>query len=932
MSRLNDEAGGCHSMSGDLPQFALTKTVPPNIGKLAVERHLLLSRLDAAAGRKLILIKAPAGYGKTTLAAAWCNRLRLGGAVVAWLSLDRDDDEPGTFAYHLAKAIERASRVLGSEAIELLQASSLIPPQNVISALVNAASEIESEVFLVLDDYQAVIDGRCHELVASLLRYAPSNFHLVILTRTEPRLPLSRLRLDDGIAEFDASSLHFDLGETGQLLGSDLCSNLRPKGVALLHAATEGWPAAIQLARISLRSASDPIARLQALSGTNRKISEYLEDTLNSLPDEIVQFLLRISILGQVNGSLCEAVSGVHQSGTLLARLERQQFLLIPLDETGDWFRFHHLMREFLANRLQEKMIGEVAELHRRAYGWYAAHGLWTEAVQHAIAAGDYDCALEFVSQCAMSLVIKGDLLTLLSWERQLPAELMRGQLEVKLALAWGMGLVTRFKEADTLLLQVEAVAETAPGSDLWWRCRAARSIYYALLDDSARGRDLAAECLDGFMFDPFNFNALCNVTRYDHMKAGNWAAFSAVPTPELSTGEASYVLPENYRLCLCGMAAAQQLRLDEALEYYGNARALAEKYVGPKSVPATMVIGLTARVLYERGDIQGAEVSVLDTLDLLETTAFHEGFLQAFLVLVRAAVLRGDTHRALSLLNRSERLGWERGWGRVVAALLVERTRLLLDDRNTTDATALLQAFEQLKSHHMSTRLCSWSEIETCNMIAKGLIASHTGHSEDAVDLLQNAYDRQMSVQNHLDALRVGLELALAHFKMGSLARSASLLNELFGYAAKEQLMTIFLEGKDKLRPIVSAASERSLPMGNGRLQELLADESASPSAGDTRRAKPGQRASATPRLTERERSIVGFIASGNSNKEIARELGVAPETVKTHVKRIFQKLSAETRAQAVVRAQSLGMLASVGRSLDTRASAAPSSLETLL
>ncbi|CAN0495199.1 unnamed protein product, partial [Phaeothamnion confervicola] len=187
-----------------------------------VERPRLLTALDLAASRRLTLIKAPAGYGKTTLAADWCSRLRLTGAIVAWLSMDADDNETGSFAYHLAKAIERASPVLGRDAIELLHTSSLIPPQNVISALVNAASESESEIFVLLDDYHVVSDNRCHELIAFLLRYAPSNLHLVILTRTEPRLPLSRLRLEDDILEIDASLLHFDLNETRQFLGSDL--------------------------------------------------------------------------------------------------------------------------------------------------------------------------------------------------------------------------------------------------------------------------------------------------------------------------------------------------------------------------------------------------------------------------------------------------------------------------------------------------------------------------------------------------------------------------------------------------------------------------------------------------------------------------------------------------------------------------------------
>ena len=182
----------------------------------------------------------------------------------------------------------------------------------------------------------------------------------------------------------------------------------------------------------------------------------------------------------------------------------------------------------------------------------------------------------------------------------------MSSQLEVKLALAWGMSLVTRFKEADVLLAQVEAGTNELAGSDLWWRCRAARAVYCALRDDAAHGRDLALECLAGHRFDAFNFNALCNVARYAYLKAGDWDAFYAVSKPDASAGEASYVLPENYRLCLYGLAAVKQLRFEEALEFYAAARALAERHASAGSASASMVTGLIARLQYERGDVTG--------------------------------------------------------------------------------------------------------------------------------------------------------------------------------------------------------------------------------------------------------------------------------------------------------------------------------------
>jgi LuxR family maltose regulon positive regulatory protein len=901
-----------HPVLVDLPRIALTKTVPPAVRKFAVERPELMRFLDGAVGRRLILFRAPAGYGKTILAAEWSQRLREGGALVAWLSLDIDDNEPGALAYHLARAFESAGSNLGHEAIELLKASNLMPARNVISSLLNSASEADSEIYLFLDDFHVVADVRCHELMKMLLRYAPSNLHLVLVSRSDPRFSLSRLRLEDELVEIDAAQLKFKLSEMDEFLGESLSARLGKAGVAKLHATTEGWPAALQLSRISLQNSTDPVAQVRTITGTSRTISEYFEDTLATEPDEVVDFLVKTSVLDQMNPSLCSAVSGCREDAGILEELEREQFLLVPLDDEGTWYRYHHLLREFLADRLRARMGDQVPDLYRRACRWYAAREMWSEAVHYAIAAGDYALAIGFIEHCAMSMVARGDLLTLLSWEEKLPRELMSGQLEVKLALAWGMCLVTRFKEAEVLLSQVEAGTHGEPGSDLWWRCRAARAVFCALAENAAQGRDIALECLAGHKFDAFNFNALCNVARYAYLKSGDWTAYYTLPKPDFSASEASYVLPENFRLCLNGLAAVKQLRFDEAFKHYAAAAALADKYAGTKSMAASMLTGLTARLQYERGDVTGAEVKVLDALELIETTAFHEGFRNAFFVLVRAAALRGDTARAMSLLNRAERLSWERGWGVVVAMLLVERIRLLLAAGQIDDAQALLPAFDELQAKTAASNTTSAASIRTWRLVATGLVDAAGGKLGEAAAALGEAFDGLLSTDDRFIALRVGVDLVVLHDRLGSSDRAYGLLRKLMGWGAEADMPSFVLDHERRIVPILLKARDAGTFDGDpaaqrlvDRLLEQLRDRLAT--------RKPAL-ARPPDELTARERSIVEFIARGRSNKEIARELGVAPETIKTHLKRIFQKLSAESRAQAVVRAQSLGMLKTNG------------------
>ena len=902
-----------NAVAGGLPEIAFAKTAPPSANRLRVERGRLLDLLQAASTRRLILLKAPAGYGKTTLAVDWCEQLRRSDCIVAWLSVDEDDNEPSAFAYHIAKSIHRAAPALGQSAIDLLTETKLIAPRNVVSAAINAVAESDEEVYLFLDDYHVITDGRPHELTAFILRYAPSNFHLVIMSRVEPPLPMSRLQLAEDLAEIDVTSLRFTLNETRQFLSAEMNPRLEPADVSKLHEATEGWPAALQLARISLRNSSDPSKTVRSLSGASRKISAYIEDTLATQADEIVQFLLQTAILDRLHGSLCQAVTGISRSAELLRALNHEQLLLVALDEENGWYRYHHLMSDFLMDRLRTRMADHVPDLHRRAYRWYASREMWNHAVQHAIAAKDFEQALSYVEQCAMSLIAKGDFLTLVAWQHQFPPELMNGQMAVKLALTWGMSLVLRFDEADALLRQVEAFAQVDQTSALWWKCRLSRAAWHALADNSAQGTEIAVECVPHQAhYDAFELNSVWNVLRYGYLKAGDWDAFYALPKPDAGLSENTYVLAENFRLFLYGVAATYKLQIDEALGLYSDARALAEKHLGARSVSAIMVTGLSALLRYERGDVTDAEIAVLDDLDIIEATAYHDSFLSAYTVLVRAAGFRNDLERALMLLNRGERLANDRGGGRLVAAFLLERARLLLREGRIQEARAAADRLRVLQKMHPATGRCSWSDIHIASAIAEGLLALDTRQPDAAIHPLRWAYDELLSAGNRHGALRAGLELSNAYFHAGDRASAFALLRTIIGWATKAKAVSFVLERQRLFDELLSAA-EQETEGADPELRTFLQLLSSKNPAQDGTKNSSAEVRESKKALTERERAIIEFMAGGQSNKQIARTLGVTPETVKTHVKRIFIKLSAESRAQAVVRAQSLGFLRTI-------------------
>ena len=516
--------------SGQLP-FLATKIVPARPGGL-VARPRLLAMLSGLPVKRLGVIKAPAGFGKTSLAAAWAEQLEQDGCAVAWLTIDSDDDEATRFLFYLSQALHHARPDVGAGAIELILENNLIDPPAVLSSLINDLTEVEEDVYFFLEDYHWLSASRIHQTVAYFLKHAPSHCHVVLTTRTEPPLQLATLRAQNQLVEIDAAALRFDMQETLAFLDRTRPGALELSEVQSLQRKTEGWPAALRII-VSMASQSESGLKdyVHSLSGSQRPIAAYLSEMLDTLPVELVDFLLRTSILDRLSAPLCEAVTGASSSRAILATLAQRQMLLTPLGNDGVWHRCHTLLTEYLRQRLEADGDIEIAGLHRRASLWYASQELWTEAVQHAIAAGDSDRALGWIKNCAMALITRGDLFTLLEWQRLFPGELMRGQPEVRMAIAWGLALALRFEEALKLAAEIQQDVDAKdPGrSDLLLECRAVRALTIGLMDDTERALPLAQDCVNNSS-DPWAANVASNVVRFCHLKAGDLKQFHATP------------------------------------------------------------------------------------------------------------------------------------------------------------------------------------------------------------------------------------------------------------------------------------------------------------------------------------------------------------------------------------------------------------------
>jgi len=447
------------------PVLVATKLRPPQSRRPLVERTALLGRLDAAAAR-LVLIAAPAGWGKSTVAASWCAR-RADREAVAWVSLDREDDEPTRFWAHVVGALAAAAPGLSSRPAALLHAPGTTVVRHVLPALVNELEELAVPVNLVLDDLHLVREGEVHEALGFLIAHAPAHLRIVIATRADPPLPLARMRASGELAEIRAADLAFSDAEAGRMLAESLELRLGPDDVRVLRARTEGWAAGLCLAGLRARSVPDASAFVTDLAGDDRTIVEYLSaEVVDQQEPALRDFLLKTSVLDRLCAPLCDAVTGDGGAAGALAALERTNAFLLALDGRREWYRYHHLFRDLLRHELELRAPGTAPALHTRAAEWFTAAGLPFEAVGHALAAERPEGAVELVARHWYGAVMSGRDALVTRWLDALPAGAVPGDARLAFARALNLLYGGRLREAEEWGARADELPAAGPFAD----------------------------------------------------------------------------------------------------------------------------------------------------------------------------------------------------------------------------------------------------------------------------------------------------------------------------------------------------------------------------------------------------------------------------------------------------------------------------------
>lgn len=898
--------------------FLATKVFPPRLPAGLIDRPRLASLAAQTEMKRLTVIKAPAGFGKTSLALTWLNVLGTNGARVAWLSLDADDDEPARYFNHLAHALRQACGDVGASVIGLTAEASFVPANALASTLINELVDVDDEVYLFIDDYHLISEAPIHEAMTLFIANAPSQVHVVLCTRTDPPLPVGKLRARNELLEIDASTLRFNFDETRRFVEHECPGKLRSPDVKSLFATTEGWAAALRISASVLARDDRPAGwRAGTPTGASRPLADYLDDILHALPAGMLEFMLRTAILDRLSAPLCEALTGLRSSQNMLDAIVARQLLLEPLDLEAHWFRYHRLMAEYLQRRLAARYPEEITELHRRAWQWYAAQRQWTDAVRHAIAAGATGDAIRLMEHCAKSLLKGGDLLTLVGWQRQFPADVMRAQITVTLAIAWGTVLALRFDDAVSMLDSIErdAAGKGLDAEHVRWECVAIRSALVALQDDPQSALSLAQQYLARPSHDAWTTNAVSNVARFCHWKAGNLEALHATPwIPDPIEEDQRSVFSSVYRLCLLGHVEMQQLHFPLAERRFNEAMALAEQHSGPQSIAAALCAPMIAQLRYEQGRLDEAEALLVELMPVIELAVFLDSVLISYRILIRIAVARSNFAHAHALLDSAQALGQARRWNRLVAAALSERTRLNLAEGRLAEAGACVAQLRQLAASNAGSSAPVSPEIENYRDLGAACLAIRRQQTDEAVGILSGALERLELVHGTYLALRLRTLLAMAWLNAGERDRALEIFHEVATVAAPAGICLSIVDQGPEIGPLLKLArdSVRTTSAKAQDSQDMIAwldrllDRWRAQHEPNSEPRREGER----DRLSSRERGIVELIAQGQSNKEIARTLGITPETVKSHVKSIFTKLEVDKRAQAVARAQALGLV----------------------
>ncbi len=935
-----------------------TKLFIPPIRDGLIARARLVERLNAGirAGCRLTVVSAPAGFGKTTLLSEWVHSRERSTICphVCWVSLDGGDNDLLRFWTYVLAAVRTVpawhGAGVGESGFSMLQSPQSPPIETVLVDLINdimehapslrvsgegAKPNLECGLLLVLDDYHTITSPEVSASVAFLVDHMPPLLHVAVSTRSDPALPLSRLRGRRQLAELGAADLRFESGEVTALLNQVMSLSLSKGDIAALESRTEGWVVGLQMAARALQSmqqeeggnATSVASFISAFTGSHRYVLDYLTDEVLLKESESVQrFLLQTSILGRLSGPLCDAVTGGDNGQNMLERLDAANLFIVPLDEDRHWYRYHHLFADLLSKRLRRTNARLVPELHRRASEWYERAGSIEDAIDHALEGVDYTRAARLVEQHAVEqMMASRKEAALAAWLEALPDQVVKARPWLCVYLGWTRYWMGMREEVEECLQDAERALSPAPPlpergqhvsegtarteEQLVAGYVAAIRAHHALTNEEIpRVIEMAQRAI---AFLPEGDYMRCEAAVAlggAYLSQGNVAAteeaFAQARATALASGYPPLAVPS---ACYVGMQQAKQGRLREAHATYTEALGWAESLGGRLLPVAGFPLVKLGDLSREWNDLEAAERELAQGLELCVQLGQADVLAEAYVSRARLQLARGDLPRVLGTLAQVDQITqrvkvdpWITSWADDC------RLRLWLATGNLAAVTRWMEtgglSVDDELDYHRDLHHTNLARA----LIGLGMESARGNGPAEVAPLLDRLLAAAQKAGWVDKEIQVYVLQALVLRKCGNEAKAAGALERALVLAQRGGYVQTFVSEGAPIVPLLRLVVECDSVRGYvSQLLDILGD-CASPGGVAT----DLEGLSSIERLSEREIEVLELVAQGLTNREIGERLFITQGTVKAHTANIYGKLSVRSRIQAVARARALGIL----------------------
>lgn len=856
-----------------------------------VSRTRLLDQLTCGLNenRKLTLVSAPAGYGKTTLITEWLHGISSGTFRIIWLSLDDADNDPERFIRYLLAAFQQVDPTINDKIQPWLNLPQLPPMAALLDELINCLTEFEIPILFTLDDYHVITNPQIHNALEYYLDHQPASVHIVITTREDPPLPLARLRARRQMTEIRARDLRFMLDEARQFLSHTLNRSLDEETLQALNERTEGWAVGLQLAGLALQNLTDPHNFVETFRGNHRYVLDYLAGEVIRLQgEEIRTFLTQTSILDRFNADACYALTGRKDSQAVIVQLEQVNLFIVPLDDERIWYRYHQLFSDYLRTLLTK---AELTGLHKKASTWYEANNLMVEAVQHALASKDPDLTVDVVERALTDDMTwsGGNITLLLSWLDALPPQSLQSRPLLNLNASRILYLSGNFDLAEIHLAQTESTLRSLPvtaeneqmlalvslyrGSIASVRGDSAKAIELTNIAQASLPRENHLAHARGF----FTLGLAYEIAGQTSLAVENYMRSSA------EARSAGVLFLSIHALCALAQVQIKQGRFHLAEQNCLTAIQLAE---GVRLAPLGLAWSILGGIDLERNDLTSAEKLLMDGISLSRQGGLTDDIISGLALLARLRVYQGDQTSALAIMQEVKTIMHAYGIQRldILAASYLARLQLYMRQKHMA---------VQWMTEYRSVRQTPPPEFEELTL-ARILLA--TGELDTVPSILQPILEKAGAAGRTHTYIETILLMALFYQAKQEMDFALYWLDKCLRLAAPEGNARIFLDEGEPLFALLPKA-RLSAPEFVDSLLGMRLSESRSPLE------------QLPDPLSKQETCILKLIVAGKSNAEIADDLVISIGTAKWHVHNVLQKLEVSNRPQAIVRARELGI-----------------------